>query len=151
MKGTLLDIQSRSMRDNLIFSGIPENYSDNSESTIKHFICNELKLPVDTVNKITFHCVHCLGKSLKDRPRLIIAKFEHYKQKKLVKSKGRELKGTVFGINDHFPREIMERRKILYPDLKLHRQAGSRASLVVDKLYINEQLYRDSKITSWLI
>ncbi|KAI2656614.1 hypothetical protein H4Q32_029823 [Labeo rohita] len=94
---TIKNFRPRSMRDNLIFSGIPENDCDNPESTIKHVMRNELKLPADTVNNITFHRAHRLGKRLKERPRPIIAKFVHFKQKELVKSKGREIK------RHHFP------------------------------------------------
>ena len=32
IKETILDLQARSMRDNLIFSGIPENSPDNPET-----------------------------------------------------------------------------------------------------------------------
>ncbi len=45
------------------------------------------------------------------RPRPIVAKFGYFKQKEQVKSRGRELKGTDFGVNDQFPKEILERRK----------------------------------------
>lgn len=38
MKETILDLQCRSMRDNLIFSGIPEQAQDNPEKTIKDFM-----------------------------------------------------------------------------------------------------------------
>ena len=38
------------MRDNLIFSGIPEKSPDNPESLIKDFITAHLKLPPDTGN-----------------------------------------------------------------------------------------------------
>ncbi|XP_065325883.1 NLR family CARD domain-containing protein 3-like [Pelmatolapia mariae] len=47
------------------------------------------------------------------RPRPIVAKFGHFKQKEQVKSRGRELKGTDFSVNDQFPREILERRRVL--------------------------------------
>lgn len=134
MKETILDIQTRSMRDNLIFSGIPEpkdpvKTPDNPELLIKDFMLTQLKLPKDTVNLITFHRVHRLGKQQKDKPRPIIAKFEHYKQKEMVKNKGKELKGTNYGMNDHFPREINERRKILYPILKENRKKKTSAQL----------------------
>ena len=74
----VLDIQSRSMRDNLIFSGIPENpTSDHPEALLKDFLISKLKLPPDTVDNITFHRVHRLGSPKNKRPRPIIAKLEH--------------------------------------------------------------------------
>lgn len=61
MKEIILDIQSRSMRDNLIFSGIPGHPSDSPETQIKDFMTTQLKLPPNTVKHFTFHCVRCLG------------------------------------------------------------------------------------------
>lgn len=39
----------------------------------------------------------------------ILAEFEHFQQKELVKSKGSELNATSYGINDQFPNEINNR------------------------------------------
>lgn len=61
LKETVLDIQCRSMQDNLIFSGIPEGSPDNPEALIKNLMVSALKLPMETVNNITFHRVHRLG------------------------------------------------------------------------------------------
>lgn len=137
------------MRDNLIFSGIPEAAQDNPEEAIKEFMHSALKLPMITVNTINFHRVHRIGQRRTDdkRPRPIVAKFEHYKHKELLKSKARELRGTNFGLNDQFPKEIQERRRKLIPIMKQHRKEGKRANLNVDKLYINGQLYRDFDTT----
>lgn len=113
MKETILDIQTRSMRDNLIFSSIPEHTPENPETLIKDFMKTQLKLPLNTVNQITSHCVHCLGSWANKSPRPIITKLEHYKHKELIKSKGKELKGTHYRLNDQVPRKINERRKTL--------------------------------------
>ena len=61
MKETLLDIQSRSMLKNQILSGIPEDTSNNPEGAIREFMKSALKLPIETVNKVSFHRVHRLG------------------------------------------------------------------------------------------
>lgn len=53
-------------------------------------------------------------------------------------------------MNDQFNDQINERRKILHPIMKEHRQKGKQTSLVVDKLYIDGQLFRDTSITPWL-
>lgn len=58
MNETILDLQSRSMRDNLIFTGIKEQPKDNPEQAIKEFMQSSLKLPHDTVHNKTFHRVH---------------------------------------------------------------------------------------------
>lgn len=61
MKETILDLQCRSMPDNLIFSDIPEATQENPEETIKEFMHSTLKLPMTTVNTISFHHVHRIG------------------------------------------------------------------------------------------
>ena len=151
MKETILDLQSRSMRDNLVFSGIPEAQAENPEQVVKDFISTQLKLPKDTVKNITFHRVHRIGPPRKDNkhPRPIVAKFEHFKQKVQVQQQGKELKGTNFGINDQYPKEIMQRRHKLHPIRKESKAKGHKAVLVIDKLYIDGQLYRN-KDTPWL-
>ena len=123
------------MCDNLIFTGISQH------PTLKDFMKTQLKLPLDTINR--------LGQRSNKTPRLIIAKFEHFKHKEPVKSKGKELKGMNYGLNDQFPREINERHKVLYPIMKQHRQNNKQANIIIDKLYIDRQLYRNSSITPW--
>lgn len=152
LKETVLDLQARSMRDNLVFSGIPEKAEEDPERTVADFLTKNLKLPMETVKTITFHRVHRLGGKKPDsrRPRPIVVKFEHFKQKVLVKSRGRELRGTDFGVNDQFPREILDRRRILFPIRKRFLDEGSRAVVAVDKLFVNGQLYRDRESTPWL-
>ncbi len=107
IKETVIDLQARSMRDNLVFSGIPESAEEDPEATVKNFIKTYLKLPEDTVENICFERVHRMGakKPGAPRPRPIVAKFGYFKQKEQVKSRGRELKGTDFGVNDQFPKK----------------------------------------------
>jgi hypothetical protein len=68
----------------------------------------------------------------------------------MVKSLGKRLAGTKIGINDLFPKEIAERCKVLYQIFKENRLNGKRVALAVDKLYIDNQLFRDTKTTPWL-
>ncbi|KAL3972575.1 adenylate kinase [Sarotherodon galilaeus] len=152
IKETVIDLQARSMHDNLVFSGIPEAAGEDAETTVKSFIKNHLKLPEDTVKNIVFDRVHRLGpiRAAAGRPRPIVAKFGHFKQKEQVKSRGRELKGTDFSVNDQFPKEILERRRVLFPIRRGFIQKGSRAVIAVDRLYVDGQLHRDPDITPWL-
>ncbi|KAL0152180.1 hypothetical protein M9458_051903 [Cirrhinus mrigala] len=124
---------SVNMRDNLVFSGIPESAEEDAEATVKSFIKTYLKLLEDTVENICFERVHRLGakKPGAPRPRPIVAKFGYFKQKE-------QLKGTDFSVNDQFPKEILERRKVL---------RASRAVIAVDRLYVDGRLYRDVSTT----
>ena len=69
--------------------------------------------------------------------------------KELIKSRGRQFKGTKFGLNDQFLSEINKRRKRLYPVQRQQRMDGRRGFINVDKLFIDGQLFPDSSITPW--
>lgn len=63
--------------------------------------------------------------------QIIIAKLEYFKHEELIKSKGKELKGTKYGLNDQFPcknNEKIKIHKVLCPIMKQHRQSNKRTS-----------------------
>lgn len=140
------------MRDNLVFSGIPEQAEEDPDKMVTGFITKNLKLPMETVKNIPFCWVHLLGEKKADsrQPRPIEVKFEHYKQKMLVKSHSRELKETDFGMNDQFPKEILDRRRVLFLSRKQFQDKGSRAVVSVDKFYIKGHLFHDRDSTPGL-
>ncbi|KAL3973955.1 proto-oncogene serine/threonine-protein kinase Pim-1 [Sarotherodon galilaeus] len=160
----ILHREFKSLRESLEFSQqqvetlaaenatLRESRGEDVETTVKSFIKTHLKLPEDTVKNIAFDRVHRIGpmRAATGRPRPIVAKFGHFKQKEQVKSRGRELKGTDFSVNDQFPKEILERRRVLFPIRRGFIQKGSRAVIAVDRLYVDGQLYRDPGITPWL-
>ncbi|KAI2654673.1 hypothetical protein H4Q32_011448 [Labeo rohita] len=151
MKELILDLQTRSMRDNLVFTGIPHQTPDDPEKLVKDFMTKQLKIPAETVQTITFHRVHRIrSQNNNSRPQPIIAKFEHYKHKELVQKQGRQLKGTNYGLNEQYPKDILLHRKQLFPIRKQKINEGKKAIIIVDKLYIDGQLYRDKDITPWL-
>ena len=76
------------------------------------------------------------------KPRPLIAKFTFHRDKEFVLSKAKNLRGTNFAVARDFPKEIVEKRKLLVPILKDAKKSGHDANLVYDKLYINGQLYR---------
>lgn len=87
LKETVLDLQTRSMRDNLIFSSLPETDNENVENFVKDFIKIQLKISPETLHNITFYRVHHFGKITNKRHHPIVAKFEHFQDNLLVKSK----------------------------------------------------------------
>ncbi|CAB1320295.1 unnamed protein product, partial [Coregonus sp. 'balchen'] len=106
-------------------------------TTAESFMSTQLKLPTDVVRNVTFSRVHRMGKASGNGPESIEW------QKEMVKSRGGELRNTDLGMNEHFPTEINERRK--HPIMKEKRCLNQQVSLVTDTLYINGQLYRDSR------
>lgn len=147
MKEEILDIKTRSMRDNLLFGGISRVLRTNeerrefedTESVLKDFIVKEM----DIHGQISFERVHRLGKPRNGKPPFIVAKFSSHKQRELVQRKAATVLRNQenFSVFEQFPKEIQERRKILIPKLKAAKRNRQNAKLVVDKLYIDGQLY----------
>ena len=138
----LIDLQWRSMRENLIFSGIsepklPRGQPENVEMSLRNF----LRLEMGITDDIPFDRVHRLGKFDYNQlyPRPIIAKFEKFRDKEFVRKTAPDtLKGKPFGVNEQFPPEIESKRKLLYPEAKKARQdPENKVRMVKDKLYVN--------------
>jgi len=145
-KERAIKLESHSRRNNLIFYGIPEEVNETSkktESLLYSFLDNELKIKEDDIDGVWIERAHRLGKrnASGEKPRPIIAKFSFYKNKELILSNARTLAGTVFGISQDFPREIVELRRGLVRVLKDAKKEGRDAKLVYDKLCINGQRY----------
>ncbi|XP_041357838.1 uncharacterized protein LOC121374793 [Gigantopelta aegis] len=143
----VLDLQVRSMKDNVLFNGIPETDDEDMENVLTDFLKNQMKIE----KCMTFARVHRLGKrdTRTDRVRPIVAKFECFKDRETVRRSSRVLKDTHYGISEQFPPVIVERRKQLWPKFKEAKRRGVRASLVVDKLFIEgRRWYPDSERAS---
>lgn len=129
-----LDLQMRSMRDNLIFEGILETQEENTEEILKEFLKSEMNI----TDEPQFHRVHRMGRKTQGRPRPIVAKFVLFTDREKVrKAAATTLRGKPFGINEQFPKEINDRRKLLYPQYKQAKRQGKKAVMVADKLYVN--------------
>lgn len=147
LKEDILEVQTRSMRDNLLFGGITRRLKcgedgreyEDTEEVIKEFIVKEM----DIQENISFERVHRIGRTKNGKPPFIVAKFTSHKQRELVRKKAAvSLKGKDnYSVFEQFPKEIQERRKRLIPKLKAAKRNGKNAKLVVDKLYIEGQLY----------
>ncbi|XP_062572580.1 putative leucine-rich repeat-containing protein DDB_G0290503 [Saccostrea cucullata] len=132
-----LDLRCRSMKYNLIFSGIHENVPENTEETLRGFLAEELDIDYD----IEFTVVHRFGQKNNKRNRPIVAKFIYQRDLDYVLQCAYKLKGKTFQINRQFPDEIEQARKSLYPIMKELRRKGETVKLVRDILYVNGRPY----------
>lgn len=66
--------------------------------------------------------VHRLGIRSRGKIRPIICRFFERKDVDYILSKAYQLKGTTFGINRDYPREIVEARSKLWPEYKQNRE-----------------------------
>ena len=130
LKGDIIDMKSRSIRDNLIFSNIPENENETPDVTehIPHeFLELNLKMEKQDVTNIRFDRVHRIHGQRK--PRAIVAKFCDFKQRQNVRGKSSALKGTNYYIKEQFSSEINSERKELVKVMKEKRQQGHKTRL----------------------
>lgn len=141
----MLDMQCRSMRDNLLFYRIPEERGETDDDCMRkvlEFIENTLEIE-NAQREIKLHRAHRMGKYDQSKIRPIVAKFAYYPDREKVRKNAGKLKNTNYGISQQFPREIMDTRKKLVPIMKAARAKGQDAYIVVDKLYIDKTLYRE--------
>jgi hypothetical protein len=105
------------------------------------FLLTALQIPCEAIDKIQHKHIHRFRQRWQRYGRPIVAKFAFFKDKIMVKSLGKRLAGMKIGMNDQFPKEV------LYPIFKENRMKGKCIALIVNKLYIDNQLFRDSKTT----
>ncbi|MEW8547166.1 MAG: hypothetical protein AB2693_26950 [Candidatus Thiodiazotropha sp.] len=151
LNNDLQEIKARSMQSNLVFYGLGEaarGTNDHTEDKLKDFLKNELSLEKpEIINDMVFDRVHRLGRPRDNQdsnPRPIVAKFERYKDRELIRIAGKDLneKRNGFSIREQFPPEIEAKRKLLYPVMRSYlKDSRNRVALVRDKLYINGKLY----------
>ena len=121
--------ESRLMRDNLIFSNIPEEgINEDPEKQVRELISKTLLIK----DEVPFERAHRMGRFTQDRTRPIVVIFSRFKDKMNVLRNAFKLKGSKVGINEQFPAEINERRKLLLPILKPEKSKGNPARLVID-------------------
>lgn len=137
LQNIVLDLQCRSMKNNLIFTNLLEQRTEIVEEKLRAFIYEKLGIE----HHIEFGNVHRFGKRSNDRPRPIVARFLYHKDLRLVLDRAKWLKNTPFGIHEQFPNAIEERRKKLYRIQKEAKKQGKHVVLVRDKLFIDGILY----------
>ncbi|XP_062616738.1 uncharacterized protein LOC134278435 [Saccostrea cucullata] len=144
MKEEILDLQCRSMRDNLLFYNIKEPSGDETEDCVSIIqdICSSV---LEIEGKVDIERAHRIGRKVTGKIRPVVVKFTRFPQKELVRKNAFKLKESELSISEQFPKEIQERRKKLLPVLKKAKDDKKKASLVKDKLYIEGKLYRQDQ------
>lgn len=150
MKKKLISMESQSRRENLVFDGVAESVSETWVDTEQKIYELLSKMNVTDSKNIKFERVHRLGEKKPDKPRSIIVKFSHFKDRDLVWQKRFNLKkiDNKIWISEDFPQEIMTARKKLYPilreGLRLKKKSQSEIkniSLRSDKLLVNNKQF----------
>ena len=140
----ITDLESRSMRDNLMFYGIPESDGEEDCELLVKKLCDEhLKMASES---LMFDRVHRVGVKKRNAHRPIVAKFHYFIEREAVRKASYEwaetLKQNNVGVRMQWPQQVREARKALYPVMNKEKQNGKTVKLVRDKLFINGVEYK---------
>ena len=142
LREKVIDMQSRSMRENLIFAGLaetqPEKVKGADNIHTERVLQNFLRETLGFQEEIKFHVVHRLRPRKDNKPRSIIAKFERRKDRDMVLQKASTvLKNTDFSVFEQLPRGIVERRNELWPLFKEQQRLGKNVKFKGDILVVD--------------
>ncbi|KAK3107697.1 hypothetical protein FSP39_020206 [Pinctada imbricata] len=144
LRDKVTDLQCRSMKQNLIFHGIAnESRFENTEEKLRNFLYYELGIE----DHIEFGNVHRFGRHERGKDRPIVARFLYQSDLLYVKQNAYKLRGSCYSVREQFPQAVEDRRKILYPIMKRHKEAGDTVKLVRDRLYINNRPYVEPRLS----
>ena len=145
----LIDLQARSMRDNIIFRGIPESNDGEtwaqSKEKVVQFMKTELK--IETAGPEMIDRAHRQGPKPRKGSRNIVVKFTSSNAKDLIFKHVKNLAGKKdLSVQEQYPPEIQERRKRLWPKYKKERDIAKlnkshKVNWSLDKLNVNGKLH----------
>lgn len=150
LEAKLTDLESRSMRDNLLFYGIPETLGDTEDCDylVKQF-CNE-HLEFPQAKDMLLDRVHRVGVKKPNRTRPVVAKFHYFRGRETVRLKSynytESMKLKKFGVGVQQPQQIREARKPLYPVMQRAKGNGKEVKFDKDKLYIDGVEYQQPQV-----
>lgn len=149
MKEKLLDLESRSRRNNLKFFNvsipIPPGQEKEKQSDLRKWLYQFLNLQLqfddDEIKLIDIDRIHRIGRGNRAP---IIVRFTKYKCREEIWLRYRQAKfdKAVISVAEDYPQEIEERRRKLYPIMKMAKAKKMEASLSYDKLIINSQVFK---------
>jgi hypothetical protein len=134
----IIELTARSMRDNIVVQGIPEDRNEtwaDTKEKLKDFVKNDLKIDPTNVSIDRAHRSGVKGRG----PRQIIAKIVNQDSKDLIFRHCRNLQGKPhLKVQEQLPAVVNERRKRLWPKYKNAKaNLANKVSWSLDKLVIN--------------
>ena len=141
----VLRLESQSRRDNLKIAGIPESPGEESWSDCKEKVYSilETQMEIPHARDIRITRCHRLGPKRRDakKPRSIIFKLHWFGDRELIWERKAKLRGSNYWLDEDYPVEIENRRRILQPIASAARSQGKKARVQVDRLLVNGRPY----------
>lgn len=144
LKTRIIQQESQSRRNNLIFNGIPENTNESfGDCEIALWSLFKDVLGITDGKLIKFERVHRLGRKSPHKQRAIIAKFCYFKDREHVWKLRNKLSSSKVIMSEDYPTEIIEERRALLPILKAAKNSTTvkTATLTYNKLHIDGKNY----------
>ena len=134
------------MQDNLVFYGVKESGGDNCEQLVVDVCTDVLGLP--EAQHFMIERAHRIGTEYRNssKPRPIVVKFIHFKDRERVRQKtfetgmSEKLKELKLGIGVQWPKQVKDARKELRPIMLREKERGRSVRFVRDRLYVDNQL-----------
>ena len=156
LKERLIKLEYHTRRNNLRLDGIPEVNGQETDTDCYNKVMNELsklfeddldaneptrvvKSSLEKAKDMTINRIHRYGTYIKGRNRSIIFNLQWFGDREYIINNRKHLNQGIF-VNEDFPPEIEERRRVLRPILKMalgKPHYRGKASLRYDKLIIN--------------
>ena len=131
------DLEFRSLRENLLFHGIPEGPNENCEDLVHQFLTDILE--IGQVVKIDR--AHRLGKP-KGRVRPIVVKFHNYKDRELIRTKAADksdkLKDLNQGVGVQQTKAVLQKRRDMNAVFDREKAAGRQVKWAGAKLLVRD-------------
>lgn len=136
LKGQMVNQESYSRRENLLFLNIPEEKTERCNDVITQII---RKMGIN--EDIKFTRVHRVGKYRQGGTRAIIVRFHYAPHREMVWRSKSALKGTRTVIKEDYPEEIEKERRALFPVHNHARFLGKEAKMRRNSVMIDGQTF----------
>jgi ribA/ribD-fused uncharacterized protein len=139
-------LDNYSRRSNLIFEGIMEQADETQSMLLSklHQLFEQMKIP--NHKSIKLERYHRLGFNSGRYNRPVIIRFSFYKDRELIWSHKKNLKGSQTYVREDFCRDTLEYRQSLLPILNKAKSSGKRCVIVGDTLIIDGHRYPKGKL-----
>lgn len=152
LRDSVVDLEDRSRRNNLLVFGIPEKdkemVDDLRESIIQDVFTKILGVHISSVERL-----HRIGRKQpsSDRPRPVILKLIDHREKINILVNCSKLKGSDISISEDFSLTTRIKRKKLWDSTSELRKSDRKVKLVHDKVKIDDELFQWDDCSSKLV
>ena len=143
MNNRLVQQDTYSRKDNLLFANVEEVIDENCEHRVRSILEINLKMNKDSVANIKIVRFHRMGerKTNATKPHPIICRFHFFGERQDAWKRRSQLKDSGINMQEDFPQEIIAKRNQLAPVMFAARRKEMKAFLVADRLIIDGRSY----------